>query len=752
MAQFSNKNIRNFSIVAHVDHGKSTLADRLLERTGTIEARKMRDQVLDKMDLERERGITIKLQPVQMQYKYKDTDYTINLIDTPGHVDFSYEVSRSLAACEGAILVVDASQGIQAQTLANVYLAIEAGLEIIPVLNKIDLPAADPERVAGEVSKLLGCNPESILTVSAKEGKGVTELLDAVIAQVPAPKGDTAKPLRALVFDSVYDEYRGVILFLRIVDGSIKSQDGIKLMASRQDGLAIDVGVFKPSQTSTGTLATGQIGYVVTNLKSIAEARVGDTVTLTKGAATEALDGYRAIKPFVFAGFFTTSQEQYPELKEALEKLKLNDAALIYEPESSQILGFGYRVGFLGLLHMDIIKERLEREYGLDMVVTNPSTDYQVTTSTGEVSTVRSAGDLPDASRIESIAEPWITGEVVVPGEYVGAVIQLINKVRGLQDKLSYLDDSLALIEFSAPLSNVLTGFYDNLKSVTSGYGSFNYELADYRIENLVRLDILVAGEMVDSLSMIVHRDEAYHQGKVIVEKLKEIIPKQLFVISLQAAIGGKILAREDVKAMGKNVTAKLYGGDVSRKNKLLDKQKKGKKRMKKVGKVESGTSTRWPSHLVVRNVVPCNDPWPHSFASLKQIAARNPARARIRSNSNRTRAPGMQTQRIVLSMAIAIGGLGAAAPASSQEYRGTWEQQMACTPDVWRLCGDQIPDTNRIVACLRQNTPQLSSGCRAVFESNASAQQPQTQGRALQHPEMQQRPRTPIVANKPSP
>jgi GTP-binding protein LepA len=581
--KMNQSNIRNFCIIAHIDHGKSTLADRMLELTGTVNKRDMQAQLLDSMDLEREKGITIKLQPVQMSWK----EHQLNLIDTPGHVDFSYEVSRSLAACEGAILVVDASQGIQAQTLANVYLAIEAGLEIIPVLNKIDLPAAEPERVAGEVAKLLGCTPESILTVSAKEGKGVPELLDAVVDKIPAPKGSSDDNLRALVFDSVYDEYRGVILFVRIVDGQLKNQDTLKLMASGQHGLAIDVGVFKPVQTSTGNLETGQIGYVVTNLKSIAEARVGDTVTLAKESASKALEGYRAIKPFVFAGFFTSSAEQYPDLKEALEKLKLNDAALIYEPESSQILGFGYRVGFLGLLHMEIIKERLEREYGLDMVVTNPSTDYQVTTTSGEMTSVRSAAELPDPSRIETIAEPWITGEVVVPGDYVGAVIQLINRVRGIQGKLNYLDDNLALIEFEAPLANVLTGFYDNLKSVTSGYGSFNYELADYRVGALVRLDILVAGEMVDSLSMIVHRDEAYYQGKLIVEKLKEVIPKQLFVISLQAAIGGKIIAREDVKAMGKNVTAKLYGGDVTRKNKLLEKQKKGKKRMKKIGKVD---------------------------------------------------------------------------------------------------------------------------------------------------------------------
>ncbi len=576
-------NIRNFCIIAHIDHGKSTLADRMLEITGTVDRRDMKAQLLDSMELEREKGITIKLQPVQMAWK----EYQLNLIDTPGHVDFSYEVSRSLAACEGAILVVDAAQGIQAQTLANVYLAIEAGLEIIPVLNKIDLPAAEPERVTAEIVALLGCKPADVLHVSAKAGTGVAELLDAVVTHVPHPRGSVEKPLRCLIFDSVYDEYRGVILFIRVVDGVLKKGDQLKLMASKQTGLAVDSGIFKPKQTAMPGLDTGQIGYVVTNLKSIAEARVGDTVTHEQSPATEALPGYLAVKPFVFAGFFTASAEQYPELKDALDKLVLNDAALIYEPESSQVLGFGYRVGFLGLLHMEIIKERLEREYGLDMVITTPSTDYIVRTSDGAEKSIRSAAELPDISRVEHIREPWIKGEVVVPGDYVGGVIQLINRVRGLQKNLNYLDENLALISFEAPLANVLTNFYDSLKSITSGYGSFNYELDDYRIENLVRLDILVGGELVDSLSSIAHKDEAYAKGKAVVEKLKEVVPRQLFVISLQAAIGGKIIAREDVKAMGKNVTAKLYGGDVSRKNKLLDKQKKGKKRMKKIGKVE---------------------------------------------------------------------------------------------------------------------------------------------------------------------
>jgi len=601
----------------------------MLELTGTVAHRDMQAQLLDSMDLEREKGITIKLQPVKMKWTPsgatgsaeedspehggagsdtalpEETDsvrrregessaayiakgeYTLNLIDTPGHVDFSYEVSRSLAACEGAVLVVDASQGIQAQTLANVYLAIEAGLEIIPVLNKIDLPAADPERVAGEVASLLGCDPHTILRVSGKTGQGVPEVLDAIIEQVPAPKGDPDAPLRALIFDSIYDVHRGVILFIRVVDGVIKRHDTIILMATRADGLAVEVGTFAPKQTAAPEILTGQIGYVVTNLKSISEARVGDTVTLTARRATDQLPGYRQVKPFVFAGFFPTSNEQYPLLKDALEKLKLNDAALIYEPESSQVLGFGYRVGFLGLLHLDIIRERLEREYGLDMVVTSPSTDYVVVATDGTERTIRNAADLPDPSHIAEVREPWIKGEVVVPGDYIGGVIKLINQIRGLQTNLTYVDEKLALVAFDAPLANVLTDFYDSLKSITSGYGSFNYELSGYRTEKLVRLDILVGGDPVDALSMIAHSEEAYRAGKQIVEKLKTLIPKQNFEVSLQAAIGGKIIAREDVKAVRKDVIAGLYGGDVTRKNKLLDKQKKGKKRMKRVGKFD---------------------------------------------------------------------------------------------------------------------------------------------------------------------
>lgn len=575
--------IRNFCIIAHIDHGKSTLADRLIEITGTVDKREMQAQLLDSMDLEREKGITIKLQPVRMQWR----DYTLNLIDTPGHVDFSYEVSRSLAACEGALLVVDAAQGIQAQTLANVYLALEANLTIIPLLNKIDLPAAEPERVAAEISSLIGCDPDSILRVSAKDGTNVDMVLDKIVDQVPAPRGVSESPLRALIFDSVYDEYRGVILYVRVVDGSLEGGQTLALMRSGKQTLAVETGFFSPHKIASGTIACGQIGYVVTNLKSIADARVGDTVTLAKQPAREPLEGYKKVKPYVYAGIFPSSGEDYPALRDALEKLKLNDSALEYTPETSSVLGFGFRLGFLGLLHLEIVKERLEREYNLSLVVTNPSVDYEVSTTSGDELIIKNAADLPDVSRINEIREPWITGEIVVPTNYLGGVLQLINNARGMQKSLNYIEESLCLVSFEAPLANVLTDFYDSLKSVTSGYGSFNYEVSEYKPENLVKVDVLVGGEVVDSLSLIVHRSEADRLGRTVVEKLKEVIPRQLFEVSLQAAIGGKVIARENVRAMGKNVTAKLYGGDVTRKNKLLDKQKKGKKRMKKIGKVD---------------------------------------------------------------------------------------------------------------------------------------------------------------------
>lgn len=574
--------IRNFCIIAHIDHGKSTLADRLLELTGTVEKREMREQLLDRMDLERERGITIKLQPVRMAYK----DYEFNLIDTPGHVDFSYEVSRSLEACEGAILVVDATQGLQAQTLANVYLAIAADLTVIPVLNKIDLPAADVDKVSAEVVSLLGCKPEEILHISAKTGQGVDRVLERIASDVPSPTGKQDAPTRALIFDSYYDDYRGVILYVRIVDGKIGKSDNIQMMASGAKGIALEVGNLKPDMSPNAALGTGEIGYIVTNLKSTREARVGDTVTLAKQPATSALPGYQDVKPFVYAGFFPESNEFYQELKDAIEKLSLSDSALQFEPENSPVLGFGVRIGFLGLLHMDIVRERLEREYNLELIVTNPSTDYHVVMSSGEELDIKSASDLPDPSKIAEIREPWIKGEIVAPQDYVGPVIQLIAGKRGVHKNLSYVD-TRAVITFEAPLANLLTDFYDQLKSLTSGYGSFNYELADYRAEDLVRLDFYVAGEKVDALSIMVHRSESMSLGRVTVEKLKEVIPRQNFQVALQAAIGGKFIAREDLSAYRKDVTGYLYGGDVSRKKKLLAKQKRGKARMKRFGKID---------------------------------------------------------------------------------------------------------------------------------------------------------------------
>ncbi len=576
--------IRNFCIIAHIDHGKSTLADRMLEMTGTVEKRLMKEQLLDRMDLERERGITIKLQPVRMEYK----GYQLNLIDTPGHVDFSYEVSRSLEACEGAILVVDATQGMQAQTLANVYLAIAAELRIIPVLNKIDLPAADVERVSAEIISLLGCKKEDILLISAKTGEGVPAVLDQIVEDVPAPTGTVNTATRALIFDSYYDDYRGVILYVRIVDGAIKKGAPITMMATNAHGLALEVGALKPEMTPSLELKTGEIGYIVTNLKSTREARVGDTVTLqtTQPVEITALPGYQDVKPFVYAGFFPESNEFYQELKDAIEKLSLSDSALQFEPENSPVLGFGVRIGFLGLLHMDIVRERLEREYNLDLIVTNPSTDYQISLTTGSDIDIKSAADLPDVAQILEIREPWIKGEIVVPKEYVGSVIQLVSGKRGIHKNLSYIDER-ALVSFEAPLANLLTDFYDQLKSLTSGYGSFNYELADYRAEDLVRVDFYVAGDRVDALSVMVHRSESARIGREIVQKLKDVIPRQQFPVALQAAIGGKFIAREDISAYRKDVTTGLYGGDVSRKKKVLAKQAKGKKRLKRFGKVD---------------------------------------------------------------------------------------------------------------------------------------------------------------------
>ncbi len=575
-------NIRNFCIIAHIDHGKSTLADRLLELTGTISKRDMRNQVLDKMDLEREKGITIKLAPVRMQY----IGYELNLIDTPGHVDFSYEVSKSLEACEGAVLIVDATQGIQAQTLANVYLAINADLKIIPVLNKIDLSAADIQSCSKQIINLLGCKDEDILKISAKTGEGVEELLNSLIDQIPAPKIDKKSPTRALIFDSYYDDYRGVILYVRLFDGKISKNDQILMIGSKAQGICLETGFLAPNMSAQSEITSGEIGYIVTNFKSTSEAKVGDTITLLNNPSSNPLSGFKNVQPFVYAGFFPSSNEQFNDLKEAINKLSLSDSAISYSLENSPILGFGIRIGFLGLLHMDIIKERLEREYGLDLIVTNPSTDYLVTYTNGETTNIKSAYELKDSSLISEIKEPWIKGEIVVPKEYLGDVLNLIISKRGLQRNISYINEQ-ALISFNAPLANLLTDFYDQLKSISSGFGSFNYEMDDYRVENLVKVDFYIANQKIDSLSIIVHKNEAHKIGRETVSKLKEIIPRQNFKVSLQAAIGGKFIAREDISAYRKDVTSGLYGGDVTRKKKVLAKQKRGKARLKNIGGID---------------------------------------------------------------------------------------------------------------------------------------------------------------------
>ena len=592
----NSANIRNFCIIAHIDHGKSTLADRMMEITGTVEKRQMKSQLLDSMELEREKGITIKLTPVQMKYK----GYELNLIDTPGHVDFSYEVSRSLQAVESAILVVDATQGIQAQTLANVYLAIEQNLTIIPVINKVDLPAADVERVSSEIINLLGCDPFEIIPVSAKTGLNVEKVLDCIIEFAPAPNkssvdtsltdhevAPTSTPeTRALIFDSYFDDYRGVVLYVRIVDGSIIKNAAIEMLATKTSGIALEVGILKPEMSPKDSLNEGEVGYIVTNLKTTREAKVGDTVTLKKAPAKNPLPGYKNVLPFVYAGFFPVSNDQYKDLKEAIEKLSLSDSALRFEPENSPVLGFGLRIGFLGLLHMDIIKERLEREFKLDLVVTNPSTNYEVTLNSGEELEIKSAANLPDASSIAEIREPWVKGEIILPVSMIGNVLQLIVEKRGLQKNISYLEDR-ALIDFEAPMANLLTDFYDQLKSLTSGYASFNYEINGYRAEDLVRVDFLVGGEKMDALALMCHRSEADALGRSITKKLKEVIPRQNFEVALQAAIGARIIARETIGAFRKDVTVKIHTGDRDRKAKLLEKQKRGKARMKRFGKID---------------------------------------------------------------------------------------------------------------------------------------------------------------------
>jgi GTP-binding protein LepA len=579
--------IRNFCIIAHIDHGKSTLADRILQRTGAVAERDMRSQVLDSMDLERERGITIKAQAVRVHYTASDGEtYQLNLIDTPGHVDFSYEVSRSLAACEGALLVVDASQGIEAQTLANTYLAIEGDLEIIPVLNKIDLPAADPELHGRAVADLIGEDPDNVLRISAKTGEGVAEVLEAIVARVPPPAGDPHAPARALIFDSVYDQYRGVVAFVRVVDGAFDERD--KLIAM-QTGLVVDaeqIGVMAPVMTPTGRLAAGETGFLVTGLKSLGDLRVGDTLTRAIRPAAEPLPGYREVKPMVFCGLFPVDADDYGDLRDALEKLSLNDASLRWEPETSQALGFGFRCGFLGLLHMDIVRERLEREYDLELLATTPNVEYRVTTTGGEVTAVRSPVDLPPVTSIETIEEPFVRATVLVPQDGVGAVMGLCQDRRGVFVTMEPIENRQQVV-YDLPLAEIVLDFYDQLKSRTRGYASLDYEIVGYRESPLVKLDILLAGDQVDALSMIVHRDQAYARGKGLVERLYKTIPRQLFEVPIQAAIGGKILARETVKARRKDVLAKCYGGDISRKRKLLERQKEGKKRMKQVGAVE---------------------------------------------------------------------------------------------------------------------------------------------------------------------
>ena len=584
----NSDHIRNFCIIAHIDHGKSTLADRMMEITATVEKRQMKSQLLDSMELEREKGITIKLTPVQMHYK----GFELNLIDTPGHVDFSYEVSRSLQAVESAILVVDATQGIQAQTLANVYLALEQDLTIIPVINKIDLPAADVEKVSNEIINLLGCKKEEIIPVSAKTGLNVEAVLDAIIEKAPSPKAPveaqavSAGETRALIFDSYFDDYRGVVLYIRVFNGQIKKNDNIFMMASKINGIALEVGVLKPGMQPKDSLSEGEVVYIVTNLKTTREAKVGDTVTLSKKPASTPLPGYKNVLPFVYAGFFPVSNDQYKDLKEAIEKLSLSDSALRFEPENSPVLGFGLRIGFLGLLHMDIIKERLEREFKLDLVVTNPSTNYQVRLNSGEEIEIKSASNLPDANYVSEIREPWVKGEIILPVTMIGNVLTLIVEKRGLQKNISYLEDR-AVINFEAPMANLLTDFYDQLKSLTSGYASFNYEISDYRPEDLVRVDFLIGGERIDALALMCHRSESDSIGRTITKKLKEVIPRQNFEVALQAAIGARIIARETIGAFRKDVTVKIHTGDRDRKAKLLEKQKRGKARMKRFGKID---------------------------------------------------------------------------------------------------------------------------------------------------------------------
>ncbi|WP_240077234.1 translation elongation factor 4 [Enterococcus faecalis] len=580
--------IRNFSIIAHIDHGKSTLADRILEKTNTVSSREMQDQLLDSMDLERERGITIKLNAIELNYTAKDGEtYTFHLIDTPGHVDFTYEVSRSLAACEGAVLVVDAAQGIEAQTLANVYLALDNDLEILPVVNKIDLPAADPERVRTEIEDVIGIDASEAVLASAKAGIGIEDILEQVVEYVPAPSGDIEAPLKALIFDSIYDSYRGVVLNIRVIDGVVRPGDKIQMMSNGKTFDVTEVGVFSPKPIARDYLMVGDVGYITASIKTVQDTRVGDTVTLADNPAAEALPGYRKMNPMVYCGLYPIDTSRYNDLREALEKLQLNDAALQFEPETSQALGFGFRCGFLGLLHMDVVQERLEREFNLELITTAPSVIYHVNKTDGTTVVVDNPAEFPEPVTIESVEEPYVKAQIMVPNDYVGAVMELSQRKRGEFITMDYLDDYRVNVVYEIPLSEIVFDFFDKLKSSTKGYASLDYEMAGYRTSRLVKMDILLNAEKVDALSFIVHRDFAFERGKAIVEKLKKLIPRQQFEVPVQAAIGQKIVARSDIKALRKNVLAKCYGGDVSRKRKLLEKQKEGKKRMKQIGSVE---------------------------------------------------------------------------------------------------------------------------------------------------------------------
>jgi len=582
------ENIRNFSIIAHIDHGKSTLADRILQLTGAVSERDMEDQLLDDMDLERERGITIKAHAVRLDYKAKDgQQYVLNLIDTPGHVDFSYEVSRSLSACEGALLIVDASQGVEAQTLANTYLAIENDLELLPVLNKIDLPSAEPDRIKEQIENIIGLDASEAVLASAKTGVGVDEILEQIVAKIPAPKGKKDAPFKALIFDSWYDSYRGVIVLFRVIDGTLKKGTKIKFFNTGREYLVETLGVNRPRPTPIGELSVGEVGFLTASIKTVADVQIGDTITEAANPTREPFPGFQEVKPMVFAGLYPTDSAQYEDLRDAMDKLRLNDASFFYEPESSTALGFGFRCGFLGLLHMEIIQERLEREFNLDLITTAPGVRYRVTTTSGEVLEVDSPSKMPETGRIAKIEEPFIEATILTADAYLGGILPLLDEKRGVQKKFEYVTENRVMLVYELPLNEIVLDFYDRLKSVSRGYASLDYHFSDYKESNLVKLDVLVSGEPVDALSLVLHRSTADAKGKLVTAKMKELIPRQMFEVPIQAAIGSKIIARETVKAMGKNVTAKCYGGDISRKRKLLEKQKEGKKRMKKVGRVE---------------------------------------------------------------------------------------------------------------------------------------------------------------------